>query len=145
MVEVLCGLPLDQSMAYQGQGRKPSSLGQGVKGSLDISGLVRLGRCSDRGEATALSQLLQTFALDEHHHVTQGGADFNGVALLGSEGEEGAVVGGFDQGHLLEVLCRLRRCTNYGIPAGGRQPSAASAQITVQMMPSSLLAGTQLY
>ena len=47
--------------------------------------------------------------------------------------------------HCLEVLCRLRRCTNYGIPAAGCHPSAASAQITVQMMPSSLLAGTQLY
>lgn len=32
-----------------------------------------------------------------------------------------------------------------GIPSRERQPSAASAQITVQMMPSSLLAGTQLY
>ena len=36
-------------------------------------------------------------------------------------------------------------CNKYGIPVTGCQPSAASAQITVQMMPSSLLAGTQLY
>lgn len=35
--------------------------------------------------------------------------------------------------------------TDNGIPITGCQPLAASAQITVQIMPSSLLAGTQLY
>ena len=47
--------------------------------------------------------------------------------------------------HLLGVLCGHPACQN-GMPGKyKRQPSAASAQITVQMMPSSLLAGTQLY
>ena len=100
--------PDDISMAYQRHTVNPLSLGQGVKGSFNISGLVSLSGCSDGGEAAALGQLLQTLALDEHHHMTEGGADFDGVALLGGEGEEGGVVGGFDEGHLrLEVVGSL--------------------------------------
>jgi hypothetical protein len=48
--------------------------------------------------------LLEALALDKDHDVTQGSADFNSVALVSSQGEKGAVVGGFDKSHLLEVL-----------------------------------------
>ena len=114
-----------------------SSFSQRIKGSFDVSSLVSLSGCSDGSEATALSELLKALALDKDHDVPQGCADFNGVALFSREGEEGAVVGGFDEGHCFEVLCRLRRCTKYGIPGRGRQPSAVSAQMTVQTIGSS--------
>ena len=46
---------------------------------------------------------------------------------------------------LVPLMLAIAWQTDDGIPSTGRQPSAASAQITVQIMPSSLLAGTQLY
>ncbi len=48
-------------------------------------------------------------------------------------------------GDLVPLNLAIAWQTDDGIPSKERQPSAASAQITVQMMPSSLLAGTQLY
>jgi len=77
-----------------------SSLCQCVEGTLDVLALVVLGSFSNRAEGLAVAEAAAAILLDVDGALTVSGADLNSVALFSGKGEEGAVVGGFDQGHL---------------------------------------------
>ena len=111
-------------MAYQGRERKPSAL--------------------VRSEGFSFPRLDAKSALSFPFLVEGCGGGFRSLAGVENHPDGDAVAGygvegglGGEGDHCVEVLCRLRRCTNYGIPGRGRQPSAVSAQITVQTIGSS--------